>query len=78
MITALERGGLSDWHRMGEAIRADPWGPVARRVETALTCVQPYGVDVAMRRILSHEPPGTWPNERPLRRKSYRSCGLPV
>jgi DNA-binding transcriptional regulator YiaG len=53
VITALERGGLSDWHRIGEAIRADPWGPVARRVETALSCVHPYGVDVAMRRILS-------------------------
>jgi DNA-binding transcriptional regulator YiaG len=53
VITALERGGLSDWHRLGEAIRTDPWGPVARKVETALTCVQPYGVDVAMRRILS-------------------------
>ncbi len=53
VITALERGGLSDWHRLGEAIRAEPWGPVARRVEAALTCVQPYGVDVAMRRILS-------------------------
>jgi DNA-binding transcriptional regulator YiaG len=53
VITALERGGLSDWHRLGEAIRTDPWGPVARRVEVALTCAQPYGVDVAMQRILS-------------------------
>ncbi|MGH3766488.1 MAG: helix-turn-helix domain-containing protein [Pseudonocardiaceae bacterium] len=53
VITALERGGLSDWHRLGQAVRADPWGPVARRIEEALTCIQPYGVDVAMQRILS-------------------------
>ena len=79
VITALERGSLSDWHRLGEAIRTDPWGPVARRVETALTCVHPYGVDVAMRRILSDARAArTWPNERPLRRRSHRLCGLPV
>lgn len=53
VITALERGSLSDWHRLGEAVRADPWGTVARRIEEALTCVQPYGVDVAMQRMLS-------------------------
>lgn len=35
--TALERGGLSHWRRLTRAIHAQPWGPVARRVEEALT-----------------------------------------
>lgn len=91
VITALERGGLSDWHRLGEAIRTDPWGPVARRLETALTCVQPYGVDVSMRRIRSPAPnadgvterdqstrlmsPATWKFQRPVPGRRRSSYG---
>lgn len=44
VLTALERGGLSHWRRLVAAIRADPWGPVARRVEEALEVSRPYGV----------------------------------
>ena len=44
VLTALERGGLSHWRRLAAAIRADPWGQVARRVEEALTVSRPYGV----------------------------------
>ncbi|MGI9002061.1 MAG: helix-turn-helix domain-containing protein [Pseudonocardia sp.] len=44
VLTALERGGLSHWRRLAAAIRGDPWGPVARRVEEALTVSRPYGV----------------------------------
>lgn len=44
VLTALERGGLSDWRRIAGAIRVDPWGPVARRVEAALAASHPYGV----------------------------------
>lgn len=44
VLTALERGGLSHWRRLAAAIRADPWGPVARRVEEALTLSRPFGV----------------------------------
>ncbi len=50
---ALERGSLSHWRRLARAIRAEPWGPVARRVEEALTYSRPYGVAKAMERILS-------------------------
>lgn len=45
---ALERGSLSDWRRLAKEIRAEPWGPVARRVESVLTYSRPYGVDRAM------------------------------
>jgi DNA-binding transcriptional regulator YiaG len=50
--TALERGGLSDWRRLAAAIGAQPWGPVARRVEEVLSYSQPYGIAGAMRRAV--------------------------
>lgn len=48
VLTALERGGLSHWQRLTAAIRADPWGPVARRVSEALSLTQSYGIDELM------------------------------
>ncbi|MGH3613448.1 MAG: helix-turn-helix domain-containing protein [Pseudonocardia sp.] len=48
VLTALERGGLSHWRQLAAAIRADPWGPVARSVEEALSMTQAYGIDVLM------------------------------
>jgi DNA-binding transcriptional regulator YiaG len=50
--TALERGGISHWHRLAEAIQAAPWGPVARRVEEVLTYSRPYGVANAIERVI--------------------------
>ncbi|HET6571387.1 MAG TPA: helix-turn-helix transcriptional regulator [Solirubrobacterales bacterium] len=50
---ALERGSLSHWRRLAKAIRAEPWGSVARRVEEVLTYSRPYGVAKAMERIVS-------------------------
>lgn len=44
IVTALERGTLPDWARITRAIDADPWGPVARQVESALSMDLPYGV----------------------------------
>lgn len=51
--TALERGGLSHWRRLAGAIRTEPWGPVARRVEEVLTYSRPYGVAGAMERVVA-------------------------
>jgi transcriptional regulator with XRE-family HTH domain len=51
--TALERGGLADWRRLGAAIREDPWGPVARRVEATLSHSRPYGVAGAFDRAIA-------------------------
>ncbi|HXV04598.1 MAG TPA: helix-turn-helix transcriptional regulator [Solirubrobacterales bacterium] len=50
--TALERGGLGEWRRLAAAVREEPWGPVARRVEEALSYSRPYGVAMGMERIL--------------------------
>jgi DNA-binding transcriptional regulator YiaG len=43
ILAAVERGTLPDWRRLAEAIRADPWGPVARQVLEAVRLVRPYG-----------------------------------
>jgi DNA-binding transcriptional regulator YiaG len=51
--TALERGGLEHWRRLGATIQAEPWGPVARRVEEVLAYSRPYGVAEAMERATS-------------------------
>jgi DNA-binding transcriptional regulator YiaG len=51
--TALERGGLGHWRRLARAIRGEPWGPVARRVEEALSYSRPYGIAAAFERTIS-------------------------
>jgi transcriptional regulator with XRE-family HTH domain len=43
ILTAVERGTLPDWHRLAEAIQADPWGPVAQQVLEAVRLTRPYG-----------------------------------
>jgi transcriptional regulator with XRE-family HTH domain len=50
--TALERGGLSQWRRLAKAIQAQPWDPVARRIEEVLTYNRPYGVAPLMERVI--------------------------
>jgi DNA-binding transcriptional regulator YiaG len=50
--TALERGALGDWRRLAAAIQAEPWGPVARRVEEVLGYSRPYGVAAAFERAI--------------------------
>lgn len=54
VLAALERGGLSDWRRLATAVRADPWGPVARRLEDALAASCAYGAAPLMERVLAH------------------------
>lgn len=43
ILAAVERGTLPDWRRLAAAIRADPWGPVARQVLEAVKMSRPYG-----------------------------------
>ncbi len=54
VLAALERGGLSDWRRIAAAVRADPWGPVARRLEDALAASRPYGAGPLLDGVLMH------------------------
>jgi DNA-binding transcriptional regulator YiaG len=43
ILAAVERGTLLDWHRLANAINADPWGPVAQQVLEAVRLSHPYG-----------------------------------
>ena len=52
VLAAVERGYLRDWRRIAAAVRADPWGPVARRLEDALAVSRPYGTAVLLERAL--------------------------
>ncbi len=52
VVVALERGGLPQWRRLAAAIRADPWGQVARYVEQAVAVAHPYGVSEVMNDLI--------------------------
>jgi DNA-binding transcriptional regulator YiaG len=51
--TAIDRGTLCDWTRLADAIRRDPWGRVARVVETVVGWKEHYGVDALMERAIA-------------------------
>lgn len=53
VMAALERGGLNEWARILVAVERDPWGPVARRLESALEATRPYGVGLLMEQELN-------------------------
>jgi DNA-binding transcriptional regulator YiaG len=50
--TVMDRGSLSDWRRLADAIRSDPWGPAARTVETIAGWGEHYGVDALMSDVI--------------------------
>lgn len=53
ILTALERGGLTDWQKVAAEIRRHPWGEVARKVEEVLSHTRPYGVAELMEQCIS-------------------------
>ena len=46
--TLIDRGSLSDWRQLANAIRRNPWGPAARTTETVVGWGEHYGVDALM------------------------------
>jgi DNA-binding transcriptional regulator YiaG len=50
--TLIDRGSLSDWRRLAEAIRRNPWGPAARATETVIAWDEHYGVDALMSQVI--------------------------
>ena len=73
VVTALERGDLSHRKRLADAIKADPWGPVARAVEEALDVTQPYGVAPLMGRVIRHARQAANDDERAQVAREIRS-----
>jgi hypothetical protein len=54
VLAAVERGTLPDWRRLARAIRADPWGPVARQVLEAVRLSRPYGTTELLEGVVEH------------------------
>jgi DNA-binding transcriptional regulator YiaG len=52
--TVIDRGSLSDWRQLAEAIRSNPWGPAARTAETVAGWDEHYGVDTLMADVIRH------------------------
>ncbi len=50
--TLIDRGSLSDWRRLADAIRRNPWGPAARTAETVAGWGEHYGVDALMSSVI--------------------------
>jgi len=51
--TLIDRGSLSDWRRLAEAIRRSPWGSAARIAETVVSWGEHYGVDPLIARVIA-------------------------
>jgi len=52
--TVIDRGSLSDWRGLANAIRRNPWGPVARTTENVVAWGEHYGVDALMSGVIRH------------------------
>ncbi len=50
--TVIDRGSLSDWRHLANAIRRNPWGPAARMTETVVSWGEHYGVDALMAGVI--------------------------
>ena len=53
LLAAVDRGEASDWWRISEAVRRDPWGPVARLLEgEVFAAAEDSGVVGALRGVI--------------------------
>jgi DNA-binding transcriptional regulator YiaG len=50
--TVIDRGSLSDWRELAQAIRRNPWGPAARTTEIVVGWGEHYGVDALMTGVI--------------------------
>jgi DNA-binding transcriptional regulator YiaG len=50
--TVIDRGSPSDWSRLADAIRQNPWGSAARTTETVVSWGEHYGVDALMSSVI--------------------------
>lgn len=52
VVTALDRGLVSDWQPLFAEVRRSPWGPVARRIERVLVGREVDSVSALFRLVL--------------------------
>lgn len=50
--TVIDRGSFSDWSRLAQTIRDNPWGPAARTTEIVVGWGEHYGVDALMSGVI--------------------------
>lgn len=54
LLAAIDRGEAADWHRIARAVRRDPWGPVARVLESEVfEAADDSGVVGALRGVIA-------------------------
>lgn len=73
LVAAIERGTIGDWLPIIRAIEADPWGPVARRIESYLGYATPDGVGPLLRRSVDRARSQAESRERALVAAQVRS-----
>ena len=61
LVTAVERGSVTDWARLTAAVRREPWGEVARALEEYLSYEQPRGVGPLLERAIREARQGAQP-----------------
>ncbi|HTZ64070.1 MAG TPA: helix-turn-helix transcriptional regulator [Solirubrobacteraceae bacterium] len=54
IATIIDRGSLSDWRQLADAIRRNPWGAAARTTETVVGWGEHYGVDALLAGVIDH------------------------
>lgn len=64
ILAAVERGTLPDWRRLAAAVRADPWGPVARQILEAIELSRPYGTSELLTTVIERARQDTADAER--------------
>jgi DNA-binding transcriptional regulator YiaG len=50
--TVIDRGSLSDWRRLAQAIQYNPWGPAARTAAIVVAWGEHYGVDALIADVI--------------------------
>ena len=50
--TVIDRGSLSDWRQLAEAIRHNPWGPAAQTAATVVSWGEHDGVDALIAKVI--------------------------
>ena len=48
LLSAVDRGDLSDWRKIVAAVHRDPWGEVAETLEQVLACAEDRGAAEAV------------------------------
>ena len=54
LLAAIDRGALPDWRRIVSAISAEPWGPLASDLNTAIELAEDRGVAATLHRAIAH------------------------